>query len=382
MRSESGNSDYSELKAKWEQMAKRSDESGPSKSSQQSPPSSEINGEYPVGEGKGANRTGSVIASRGPFRIVRRQNESKPIEDAAPLSSSHSDEGNCETASTATKADKQRPLIRKQARQFFHQERGKDTEDLSASIPKVISSSATSSTQNAEWTEKVSSTITKGESRIGKKRSKTFALLMKQVPDVNRREEKWMQGTALHQVAKERSPLGFVKVLADCGIDFNIQDEWGNTALLWAIANGNNEMAMEILKHDQDLNLQGLGNSALHVTIAKGYKKKTAHKESLSISNLKLVQTLAAAGADPNQKNKMGLTPLHLACIRRDPGMIKALLENGADLDIKGPDGKTCRELLDLSYDEAKALLDEVAIPNTFSQKDFEANYKKCLKLI
>lgn len=47
------------------------------------------------------------------------------------------------------------------------------------------------------------------------------------------------------------------------------------------------------------------------------------------------VHLLIAAGADPNQANERGWTPLHQAAYRNDPGMVALLLAAGARIDLE-----------------------------------------------
>lgn len=94
-------------------------------------------------------------------------------------------------------------------------------------------------------------------------------------------------GNLLHLVAKWGGPLKLVKILIDHGVSLDkVEDNmWGNTPLLWAIANGNNNMAMEILNYEQNLNL-GKKNTALHLAIAKGYT--THYRARCSLDHFQL----------------------------------------------------------------------------------------------
>ncbi len=61
-----------------------------------------------------------------------------------------------------------------------------------------------------------------------------------------------------------------------------------------------------------------------------------AGESALHIANDKeIVNLLIDLGADVNLKDKKGFTPLYYACMKRNPGKVKILLENGADLGIK-----------------------------------------------
>ena len=202
-------------------------------------------------------------------------------------------------------------------------------------------------------------------------------------------------GTMLHTIAKmgrEFDQFGELdQFLARCynkNFNFNRQDVHGNTPLLWAIANAENTTALKILDYEQDLNLKGYGNTALHLAIAKGYKKISMYKDKLAISNLQLVQKIIEKGADVHVFNKNGCTPLHLACIRRDPEMIDALLRAKANPTIRTKSNesnisnKDCRALIEMSYQEAKSAIDKVTGANLLPEEEFEKNKEACLKRI
>ncbi len=236
----------------------------------------------------------------------------------------------------------------------------KPFEKIQKITPKIPDALQNSCNQ-VEWVKNVELVIRKAKRRYTQEVKNEFEELLNQGMEVNTTDaERWIGGTMLHSIAKHGKPLEFVKILNKHKIDFNLQDNWENTALLWAIANGNNAMANEILDYDQNLNLKGLGNTALHLAVAKGYKITTIDGQQLSISNFQLIEKMLKLGADPNLINNLGYTSLHLACIRRDPDMINALIKAGANIDTLSPDKKTCAELLKTPFDEANAIINKV----------------------
>ncbi len=56
--------------------------------------------------------------------------------------------------------------------------------------------------------------------------------------------------------------------------------------------------------------------------------------------HVEIVQLLLDHGANPNARQRGGLTPLHLAAANNDPQTIQTLLLRGADLYIQANDGK------------------------------------------
>jgi Ankyrin repeats (3 copies) len=53
------------------------------------------------------------------------------------------------------------------------------------------------------------------------------------------------------------------------------------------------------------------------------------------------VAALIAAGADPNALDKSGVAPLHRAARTRCAAAVKALLDGGADIELRNKNGST-----------------------------------------
>ncbi len=88
-----------------------------------------------------------------------------------------------------------------------------------------------------------------------------------------------LHGTPLHYLAKKGRAIAVVPLLVREGAEFNLQDDWGNTPLLWAIANGMFSMAKQIIEQappEADFHIMGRGNRALHLALAKGVYKSNA----------------------------------------------------------------------------------------------------------
>lgn len=194
--------------------------------------------------------------------------------------------------------------------------------------------------------------------------------------DINCRAPIWLNGTILHHLAKLGRHPQLVEVLASNGIDFDVIDKWGNSAVMWAIANGRNSIADEMLNYEQDLDILCHGNTALHLVIAKGYKGITFDGAQLTVSNLQLMQKIIASNADVNIVNIRGLTALHIACMRRDPEMIQALLKAGAKPETLTRDGESCLELLELTHEEAKQRISDITPPFLLPRDDFDRGYE------
>lgn len=82
-----------------------------------------------------------------------------------------------------------------------------------------------------------------------------------------------------------------------------------------------------------------------------------------------IVKLLLANGADPNIREHCGYTPLHAAAQNGDETMIRTLLYGGADMGLKGNDGKLPLDLAwEAGHKGATKLLEE-GITKRFKSK-------------
>ncbi|HEV3269211.1 MAG TPA: ankyrin repeat domain-containing protein [Candidatus Rhabdochlamydia sp.] len=204
---------------------------------------------------------------------------------------------------------------------------------------------------------------------------------------INLKFRHFLGGTLFHHFSKMEWTKDYFISLISAGIDPSLQDNWGNTGLIWAIANARNTNALLILQElgqgsYLDIQCSLHKNTALHLAITKGYKDRSKHGECLTVSNLELVNTLLRLKANPNLQTKEGYTPLHLACARRDNAMISALIKAGADPDIKDNKGQTPKDLLSIGYSEASKILRKNTCDTyLLNEEEYEANLETAQNL-
>jgi ankyrin repeat protein len=93
--------------------------------------------------------------------------------------------------------------------------------------------------------------------------------------------------------------------------------------LLEAAKSGDSDRVKELLKNGADPNqADSLGVTPLYVEVKKARP------------DIQLVKLLLGAGAGPNQADSLGQTPLHWAVVKGYTEICKLLLENGADPNI------------------------------------------------
>jgi uncharacterized protein len=124
-----------------------------------------------------------------------------------------------------------------------------------------------------------------------------------------------------------RGNLATVKILLAAGADSNVQEEsGGQTALMWALSQRHSAVVDELIRNKADVNLASKTGATPLMFAAQG--------------DLKSTRLLLAAGARPNtQHPDNGQTALIVASTMGNTEIVEALLENGADPNIR--DGNT-----------------------------------------
>ncbi|HVI42023.1 MAG TPA: ankyrin repeat domain-containing protein, partial [Anaerovoracaceae bacterium] len=109
------------------------------------------------------------------------------------------------------------------------------------------------------------------------------------------------------------------------------------------------ELADQLLANGAEINQEdGHGYTPLHIAVMHGsnYMKSAYDDEFTSYSN-EIVEYLIEHGADVNaQSNEVNAnsTPLHVACKVGDASKVMVLLDAGADISIQDAEGKTASE--------------------------------------
>jgi ankyrin repeat protein len=141
--------------------------------------------------------------------------------------------------------------------------------------------------------------------------------------------------------AAKQGHLECMKLFLAHGVDVNVQDKEGSTALIEAASKGQAEAILFLLQHGANLELRTKGmfaSPALHHALL-GLRRKEAiedeHGEQILRwigDPLESVRLLIEAGADPNSRAKHGDYPLEHAI--GFPEIVQSLIKAGANLEL------------------------------------------------
>ena len=124
-----------------------------------------------------------------------------------------------------------------------------------------------------------------------------------------------------------------VMALLDGGVDVNATSKDGRTALMLAADDDQKLIARTLLENSAKLeSTDADGCTVLHTACTRGY--------------LTLCVLFLRHGANIEAKNLKGETPLHVAILADRPHIIQLLVENNCDLKAMGPDGASILHLV------------------------------------
>src|SRR5262249_30855695 len=151
-------------------------------------------------------------------------------------------------------------------------------------------------------------------------------------------------------------------IAAGLGIDDAAftEEAWRATPLWHAIGRGQNlALAEHLLKRgcDPEHSLWAASfnrdHAAVRLLLAHGARIDPDHQDSspflgaVSWSRFEEAKLFLALGANPDQKNRAGLTALHMMLKKgSEIGPVRMLIEHGASLDIPDPEGRTARDIM------------------------------------
>ena len=180
------------------------------------------------------------------------------------------------------------------------------------------------------------------------------------------RDDSELSGKTALMAAASRGHLDLVGVLHKRGATVNLKHYSGETALMFAAHGGDKSTIEALLRAGADINATVVSFHAgeftpLSITINTDHPQRFEIARILleakaevnpkgrfivsplmhALEDLEMVQLLVAHGADVNQKNFRGATPLMGAAGGRNVAVVKYLIEKGADVKARDQEGYT-----------------------------------------
>ncbi len=133
---------------------------------------------------------------------------------------------------------------------------------------------------------------------------------------------------ALLRRAAEEGDIEKLKSLIEKGVDVNAKDKEGYTAIYDAAARGHKDVVELLINKGAEINI--------HVDIeAKNSGLWTPLQTAVRHNQASVVELLISKGANVNTKDKWGFSPLHTAAKHNYNGVAEHLIEKGADLNAR-----------------------------------------------
>lgn len=176
---------------------------------------------------------------------------------------------------------------------------------------------------------------------IQRKNLDTLALLQTDL-DINQPDRNGYTPLTWASIVGGRGNLEFIKILIQAGANLNVPDPQMSMSspLHFALANDHNEIAQLLIREGADVNQPNqYGDTPLHSAARR-----------LRVIPLKAI---LRAGANVDQMNRGGSTPLHLAASGGFTENVRHLIEAGADVNKPADLGRTPLFLAAVSGEEA-----------------------------
>lgn len=142
--------------------------------------------------------------------------------------------------------------------------------------------------------------------------------MLKKDPNYDKRNN--MGFTPLH-LAATKGLSKTTKLLVEKGADINAKTFYGRTPFMLALRNGHSSLAKYLLNQGTKL--------------TSNYKDTHPILDASYTNNTDIAKAILDTGVSANRSNKKGEAGIHIATIRGHQEVIKVLLQNGADINLK-----------------------------------------------
>ncbi len=146
--------------------------------------------------------------------------------------------------------------------------------------------------------------------------------------DVRMKDE---DGSTALMLAAEESSVEVVAMLIEAGAKVDATNAEGKSALMWAAKFACPAAVRLLLDQGADVRMKDKAGSTVLMIAAQGYSEE---------SRVEVVAMLVEAGAKVNARGAEGKTALMCAAMESMPGVVRQLLDLGADAQLKDKAGK------------------------------------------
>ena len=146
--------------------------------------------------------------------------------------------------------------------------------------------------------------------------------------DVRMKDE---DGSTALMLAAEESSVEVVAMLVEAGAKVDATNAEGKSALMWAAGSARPAAVRLLLDQGADVRMKDKAGSTVLMIAAQGYSEE---------SRVEVVAMLVEAGAKVNARGAEGKTALMCAAMESMPGVVRQLLDLGADAQLKDKAGK------------------------------------------
>ncbi|RFU34004.1 hypothetical protein B7463_g2338, partial [Scytalidium lignicola] len=213
---------------------------------------------------------------------------------------------------------------------------------------------------------------------------KSISLLLDAGADI---EAKGAWGNGPLNFAARSGRVGVIKLLLDRGAHIDAPGEYGKTGLISAIERDNLEMVKLLVDRGADVNdaftaaaQRNEGHRIIKVMLDAGARvpaEQNGVGSATSIGNLKSLTMLLDTGADIEDRDCWGNSPLILAISRSQMNAAKMLVQRGADVNVSGALGRTA---LQLAFDQNAIEMSDVLLSKGISLQTRNTCLEEALK--
>ncbi len=137
-------------------------------------------------------------------------------------------------------------------------------------------------------------------------------------------------GTTFLMLAVSEQDTESMGRLLDSGVDINIQDHKGKTALIEACLYGSLDVVKMLVANGANVNMQ---DNEGYTALSSAFDNTSILEEGFTKEHQEIIRLLLENGADVNLNPTGEMSILSIACALGEPNIVQLLIDNGADVN-------------------------------------------------